>query len=219
LHPKEPSDPQAPRDALGNPFAYLPPPVEFTDDMAVIANRYKAHDIDWRYYPAFQAAAFLQPKTAEEHGKRKDQFLALKDSAESQGFSVPDALTRLMTTDEYIDRLHHNCIWPSLPEKVIRLPSDPTFAVFLFLREGQGCGIWHLLLSPDGSHTVIDADARFGCTSGYPPGRVRDPATIRVFQCMDSINRLLYHYFLESARDNLHYLRCLEEYFAETGTA
>lgn len=217
LHPQQSLDPEAPIDALDNPFHYLPSPIPFTDDMAVIAQRYKSNDINWKYYPAFQAAAFLQPNNTQQHSQRKEQFLALKESAETQGFSLPDTLTRLMTTDEYIDRLHHNCIWPSLPEEIIRLPSHPQFAPFLFLIEGQGCGIWHLLLSPDGSHTVINADGRLGCSLGYPPGRVRDPATIQVFQCMDSVNRLLYHYFIASAHHDQHYLRVLDEYFAETG--
>lgn len=186
MHLVESLEPEAPDDALDDPFSYLPSPVEFTDDMAVVAERYRSHDIDWRYYPAFQAAAFLQPKTPEQHADRKERFLALKEAAESQGFSVPETLTRLFTTDAYIDRLHHNCVWPTLPEQIVRLPSNPEFALFLFLIEGQACGIWHLLLAPDGSHKVITADARFGCTHGYPPGRIPDSAQFRVFQCMDT---------------------------------
>ncbi|MEZ6143995.1 MAG: hypothetical protein R3B91_00900 [Planctomycetaceae bacterium] len=121
-------------------------------------------------------------------------------------------------TDAYIDRLHHNCVWPSLPEEIVRLPANPEFAVFLFLIEGQACGIWHLLLAPDGSNTVITADAPFGCIKGYPPGRVPDPAQFQVFQCMDSLNRLLYHYFMSSALHDKHYLDTLRGYFSETGT-
>jgi hypothetical protein len=183
--------------------------------MRTIAERYLAHDIDWRYYPAFQAAAFLKPKTAEQHADRRTQFVALKESVESQGFAVPESLTRLYTTDAYIDRLHHNCVWPSLPEQLAFLPADPRFAVLLFLIEGQGCGIWHLLLSPNGEHRVINATGRFGCVRGYPPGHSPDFASFTVYECMDSINRLLYHYFKESARHDNQYVERLAQYFAE----
>jgi hypothetical protein len=218
MHPAQ-GDPEAPAVALENPFLFLPAPIEFTDEMEVIANRYKSHDIDWQYYPAFQAAAFLQPKTAEQHAERRQQFLSLKASAESQGFTIPDALTRLFTTDSFIDRLHHNCVWPTLPDMVVRLPSNAKLAVFLFLIEGQACGIWHLLLAPDGSHRVVTASDSFGCPTAYPAGHAPDPATFRVHQCMDSVNRLLYYYFLESARHDIRYVERLEQYFAEQGAA
>ena len=91
--------------------------------------------------------------------------------------------------------------------------------MFLFLIEGQGCGIWHLLLAPDGSHTVITADARFGCTRGYPPGRIPDPAKFHVCQCMDVVNRLLYHYFVASAQHDRQYVQRLQLYFGEIETA
>jgi hypothetical protein len=214
-----PDDPEAPAAALDDPFLFLPAPIEFTAEMDVIADRYKSHDIDWQYYPAFQAAAFLQPKSAQQHSDRRQRFQSLKASVESEGFIIPDELTRLLTTDAIIDRLHHNCVWPTLPDEVVRLPSDSRFAVFLFLIEGQACGIWHLLLSPDGSHRVVTADNSFGCPSSYPPARAPDPATFRVYRCMDSINRLLYHYFRESAQHDVQYVVRLQQYFAEQGAA
>lgn len=219
MHPRGGLEPPAPDDALDDPFSYLPPPVAFSEEMAAIAGRYLAHDVDWRYYPAFQAAAFLKPKTAAQHAERKQQFLKLKASAESQGFAVPESLTRFYMTDEYIDRVHHNCVWPSLPEMIVRLPAHPEFAVFLFLGEGQGCDFWHLLLAPDGSHTVINADARFGSPLEYPPGRMPDPAAFRVRQCADTLNRLLYHYFSASAEHDVQYVQRLQQYFLETEAA
>ena len=207
----------APEDALRDPFQYLPAPVEFTPELAVLAERYRAHEIDWKYYAAYQAAAFLQPKTRQQHDKRREQFLALKTDAEAEGFQLPESLTRLYLTDAYIDRLHHNCVWPSLPESLVRMPNCPDYAVMLFLIEGQGGGIWHLLLSPDGGHTVVNVEGRLGCVLGYPPGKAPDPAKFKVFQCMDTVNRLLYHYFTASACHDEQYVQRLEEYFAETG--
>lgn len=218
MHPVPQEESECPIDALSDPFLYLPPPVEFTPPMRVVAEKYFAHQTDWRYYPAFQAAAFLMPKTPEQHTQRREQFSLLKQSAEAQGFSIPEAITKLFMTDELIDRLHHNCVWPSLPEELMRLPADPRFGVLLFLIEGQGCGIWHLLLAPDGTHRVVSASGRFGCIKGFPPGHMPDFATFEVNDCMDSVNRLLYHYFVESARHDKTYVERLEQYFAEQPT-
>lgn len=215
MHSESQGESACPASALDDPFLYLPPSIDFTSRMQTIAERYLAHDIDWRYYPAFQAAAFLKPKTAEQHEARKTQFFALKGAAESEGFVVPESLTRLYTTDAYIDRLHHNGVWPSLPEKLTFLPADPRFAVLLFLIEGQGCGIWHLLLAPNGEHRVINASGRFGCVRGYPPGHSPDFGSFEVYACMDSINRFLYHYFKESTLHDKQYVERIAEYFAE----
>ena len=183
--------------------------------MRQVADRYLAHDIDWRYYPAFQAAAFLKPKSHDEHEKRRQQFQTLKNSAESEGFVVSDSLTQLFMDDSIIDRIHHNCVWPTLPDKIPRLPAASDHAVFLFLIEGQACGIWHVLLAPDGSHSIINASDSFGKSNMYPPGREPDPATFRVYHCMDSINQLLYYYFTESARHDAEYMDRLAKYFDE----
>ncbi|MEZ6135542.1 MAG: hypothetical protein R3C53_11595 [Pirellulaceae bacterium] len=208
-----------PVEAVNDPFLYLPDAVPFTEQMEVLARRYRAFDIDWMHYPAFQAASFLQPKSNLEHQRRRDHFTELKTTAESQGFKIPESITRLYMSDEIIDRLHHNCVWPSLPEEIVRLPGHSELALFLFLIEGQGSGIWHLLLYPDGSNIVVNADARFGCPSGYPPGKVRDPATINVQRCFDSLNRLLYQYFVESELHDQAYIERLSRYFDETKTA
>ncbi|MEZ6143994.1 MAG: hypothetical protein R3B91_00895 [Planctomycetaceae bacterium] len=68
MHPCDDSERDVPADALDDPFLYLPPPVEFTDEMEVIAERYTSHDIDWRYYPAFQAAAFSDQRVPRDTG-------------------------------------------------------------------------------------------------------------------------------------------------------
>lgn len=210
---------RVPDDALVDPFIYLPAPVLFTEEMAALLKRSKdSARIEPRHYRAHQAAAYLRPKTVEQHADRREQFLALKGSAESQGFKVPETLTRLFMTDEYIDRLHCNCVWPRLPEAIIRLPSNPEFALFLFLTESQACVVWHLLLAPDGSHTIITADEPFGCYRGYPPGFTPNPAKFSVFQCIGSLNELLFRYFIASAYDDSNYLKWLAEYSSETNS-
>jgi hypothetical protein len=218
LHPQVSGAEECPPDALTDPFRYLPPPVEFTPRMNALAEPYIANaneKIDFRYYPAYQAAAFLKPRTFDQHRERQEQFAWLKSSAEAQGFAIPDSLTRLFMTDAFIDRLHHGNIWPTVPKQIVRLPADPRFAVLLFLYEGQGCGFWHVLLAPDGTHTIINASDAFGSILGYPTAHEPDCARFTVSQCMDCVNRLLYHYFSQSARDDKRCLERLEEYFAD----
>lgn len=200
-----------PPDALANPLAYVPPAVQFTPAMSAMAARYWAHDIDWRYYPAFQAAAYLGPRTAERHAQRREQYQAIKRTAESEGFVIPDVLTELYMSDAYVDRLHHGCVMLQLSEQIVRLPADPQFALLLFLVEDQG-KCWHLLLSTDGTHTVVTADEAFGRFLGNPPGYV---PKWHITQCADSIEPLLLHFFMDSARSNSQHLERLTEYFAE----
>lgn len=204
-----------PREALNDPLSFLPAPVEFTAEMAILADRYRKHDIDWKAYPAFQAAAFLQPKSAEQHSDRRRHFQTLKESAESQGFAIPKSIIELFTTDSSIDRLHHNCVWPMLPAQLVRLPADPALVVLLFLVEGQGSDFWHLLLAPDGTHTVIYSDTAIGRPRNRPPNISNDLAKCRVFQCMVSVNDLLCSYFNESARHDEQYVERLTQYFSQ----
>jgi hypothetical protein len=214
MHPVLEGDTPCPVDALIDPFRYLPPRVEVTPRIIALADRYLSGDLGGTHYPAFQAAAFLKPKDAQQHQDRKDQFLSIQRALEADGFSVPASLATLFLTDEYIDRLHHNCVYPRLPERAIRLPADSSFAVLFFLLEGQGCAFWHLLLAPDETHTIITASDAFGCSSGYPPGREPDFATFEIHQCIDSVNESLYHYFRESARHDKEYVERLDQYFA-----
>lgn len=214
MHPQPSESADIPPEVLNDPLSFLPAPVEFTAEMATLADRYRKHDIDWTAYPAFQAAAFLEPKAAQQHSDRRQHFQTLKESAESQGFAIPESIVELFTTDSYIDRLHHNCVWPMLPQQIVRLPADPTFAVLLFLIEGQGCDFWHLLLAPDGTYTVVYSDTAIGRPRNRPPGSTEDFTQCKVFQCMDSVNLLLYSYFNESARHDEQYVERLTQYFS-----
>ena len=214
MHPQESDVSDISLDILNDPLRFLPEPIEFTAEMAILADRYW-HLTDWTYYPAFQAAAFLQPKSAQEHSDRREHFQNLKQSAESQGFNIPESIVELFTNDSYIDRLHHNTVWPTLPEHIVRLPADPTCAVLLFLHECQGCDFWHLLLAPDSTHTVIYSNSAIGRPRGYPPKHADDFNQCKVFQCLDSVNRLLFHYFKESACHDEHYVERLTQYLSQ----
>ena len=148
--------------ALQDPFAFLPPKIEFTDEMQEIAELYRAGEFNWSNYLPFQAATFLQPTSRTEHHDRRTKFSELQQSVFDLGYSLPQSLTTLFSNDEYVDRIHHNLIWLSLPEKVVRLPSHPEFISFLFLTECDGNPNWHLILGPNDSHAIVTAYDRFG---------------------------------------------------------
>ena len=85
-----------PPGGAADPFRYLPAEIAFTAPMAALADRYVANDIDWRYYPAFQAAAFLRPHSPAQHEARRRQFASLRHQVEAMGFQLPASLIRLV---------------------------------------------------------------------------------------------------------------------------
>lgn len=62
----------APPEALRDPFAFLPAPVDMTPEVAVIADRYLSHDIDWRC--VLCGSLPCRPKRA--HPEVDDRFAA-----------------------------------------------------------------------------------------------------------------------------------------------
>lgn len=138
--------------------------------------------------------------------------------AEAAGFIVPEVFREYVETDAYVDRVHHNTIWLQMPTELWRLPSDPSCLVFLAFWEGQGCCYWHLLLAPDGSHCVVSCEYPFGWPAIWPRGRVPDYSKWEVNRCADSIEEWLYHYFLDSAKQDQHYIERLKPYHPEGWT-
>lgn len=194
-------------------FQYLPAEISFTNEMERLADRYINNEIDWRHYPAFQAAAFLRPKTRTEHERRRTAFRRLRHDAEAEGFSLPDVFCELVETDSSIDRLHHNTIRFQLPEELWRLPADPSRLMFLMFSEGQGCCHWHLLLSRDGTHCVACSPHPFGCPSAWASGKVPDYSQWEVHLCADSVEEWLFHFFNEASEQDRQYLEHLKGYF------
>ena len=202
-----------PSDVIHDPFLYLPAPTTNTPAIQKLAERYAASDIDFCYYPAFQAASFIQPTPLEKHVERRTKFELLSNDLKSQGFRLPESLTRLFRSDDYIDRLHHNCIWPMLPDRIERFARDPRYALLLFMIKGQACGIWHLILSPDGGQMVVNADECIGCPSSNPDHKSPDSDSIKIYRCMDSISHFHYHDVVTCFILDSHYKKRLDEYF------
>ena len=192
-------------------FEFLPRPIPVTPVMEDLADKYLSGQISGQDYLAMQAAAFIRPKSHEFHSERRTTFELRTTEAEAKGFVIPDVFRELVLTDVYVDRLHHNSIWLEMPEELWRLPSEPSLLVFLALTEGQGCCNWHLLLAPDGSHSMICCEHPFGLPSNWPGG-VPDHGKWRVELCADSIEEWLFHYFKDCAKHDRQYLERLEPY-------
>ena len=200
---------QLPSGGVVDPFQYLPAEIVFTSKMTVIADRYESGDIDFTSYSAFQAASFLRPRSAAQHDERRTQFASLRQQVEAMGFQLPESLIRLIETDNYVDRLHHNTIWLCLPDELWRLPADPEKLMFLVFREGQGCCYWHLLLAQDRSHCVVCCEEAFGMPSGWH--KVPDFNTFEVRLCADSFDEWLCYFFRDSAEGDRHYIQWLDD--------
>ncbi len=198
-------------------FEYLPRQVPITPAVDELAEKYLKGKFTALDYGAMQAAAFVRPRSAENHRKRREVFSQRVAEAKAAGFTLPQIFHELVETDSYVDRLHHNTIWLSMPEELWRLPSNPSQLVFLAFTEGQGCCNWHLLLSPDGSHSMVCCDYPFGLRSIWP-GSVPDYSQWVVSQCADSLEEWLYHYFHESAEHDRRYMETLRPYLSTEGS-
>lgn len=185
-----------------------------TPEMDELTHKYLNGKINGQDYAAMQAAAFICPASEDTHHKRREAFQLRAKEAEAEGFHIPDIFRKRVLADDYVDRLHHNCIWLRMPEELWRLPSDPSQLVFLAFSECQGCCNWHLLLAPNGSHCMVCCENPFGVVSNWMGG-VPDYSQWIVEKCADSIEEWLYHYFKESSADDRQYLKSLEPYHSD----
>ena len=198
-------------------FDYLPKPIRLTPEIQKLAVPYPPGKIDPTDYLAKQAARFIQPLSREKHQERKDAFVRLSEEAVSAGFVIPENFRKLVETDAFIDRIHHNTIWLQMPQELWPLPADPSQLVFLAFVEGQGCCYWHLLLSVDGSHEMVCCEEPFGLLTDWPlmtgdSRNVPDFSNWMVERCADTIEEWLYHFFNECAEHNRRYIDHLKPY-------
>lgn len=206
-----PRERQLPGDYAANPFKYLPPRIQLSAEELDLAYRYENCDFSGGYVTS-QIAFFRRPKTKQRHHERRERFERLEQTAAAEGLSLPETFVTLVETDEYIDRLRHNTIWLRLPDELVPLPADPARKMFLIFGEGQGCGYWHLLLSPDGTHVVVYSDEPFGLNNIYPSGFTPDLSSFTVYQCADSFDSWIVNYFFECIEDDRGYEEMLLKY-------
>lgn len=193
-------------------FNYLPPPVPMTPIMEDLAFRYVNGQLAGKDLVAMTAAHFIQPYSEDLHRRRRQTFRLRVAEAEALGFVIPDIFREFVETDAYVDRVHHSNIWLEMPEELWRLPSDPSRLVFLAFVEGHAGCAWHLLLAPDGFHSMVFCEYPFGLPSNWPFRRVPDYRRWTVELCADSIEEWLYWYFLDTAEDYRLYIEQLRSY-------
>ena len=200
-----------PPDFATNPFKYLPPRYVLSEDEVDLAARYEQGDFS-RGYMQSQIAYFRRDKTLTEHANRKHRFGELKGKAARLGIVLPPALVELVENDDYINRLRHNTVWLGFADEIVPLPSHSDHYLMLVFVEAQGCGNWHLLFAPDGSHMMALSEHGFGDSSAYPGGKQPDPSRFAVYECADSFNAWLVNYFAECVAEDAHYDRLLLQY-------
>lgn len=205
-----------PNDLKSSIFNFLPEPVEFTPYMESLADDYLNCRFTGHDYVAKQSAAFLKPASETSHLERLSRFGDLEVRVIEMGFKVPTAFKTLITDKDVADRIHHNTIWPTVPEELCLMPSDRSKLLFLAFEEGQGCCNWHLLLSKNGQHNVVCCDHPFGMPSNWPNG-APDSSSWIVDLCADSIEEWLFHYFAECKLHNDSYVANLKAYRLANG--
>lgn len=200
-----------PPDHETQPLKYLPPKIVLSDAELDLAARYEKGDFSGGYVTS-QIALFRRGPSAEQHKKRREKFERLKAEADRRRLVLPEAFVELVESDDYVSRLRHNCIWIQLPDELVPLPSHPEHTLFLIFGEGQGCGYWHLLLAPDGRHSVAFSEHPFGVHNIYPSGFQPGLASFTVYRCADSFAQWIVNLFAESIECDRHYDEMLGKY-------
>lgn len=185
-----------PDDYESHPLKYLPPKMVLSDAELDLANRYDNRDLSGGYIPSLIAFTRRGPSEAE-HAKRRAGFQLLKSEVTRLGFVLPDPYVDLVETDELLARLRHGCIWPKLPDALARPVDGPEHLLFLMFGEGQGCGYWHFLLTPEHEHVVTFSEHPFGLVGCYPPGREPIPRLSELHQCAGSFAEWIVRFSVE----------------------
>jgi hypothetical protein len=208
---ERPSNRPLPADYETDPFKYLPPRLTLSDAEIELADRYNRGDFSGGYM-ASQIAFFRRGPSTENHRRRRERFQRIRAEVNRRGLVLPNAYVELVESDDYVSRLRHNNIWLRIPDELAPLPSAPDHMLYLIFYESQGCGYWHLLLSPDGGHVVTTSEHDFGIRHESTAVQVEDLASIEVYQCAESFTAWIVNYFAECLEHDRHYEEMLRDY-------
>lgn len=200
-----------PADYETQPLRHLPPIIALSEAELDLARRYEQGDFSGGYI-ASQVAYFRRGPSAENHQHRRGRFRQLKTEVNRLGLVLPPFYIELVESDDFIARLRHNSIWPTLPDHLVALPSSPEYKLFLIFREGQGCGYWHLLLGSDGEHIVTFSAHPLGRRNAYPPGHEPDIASMEIYQCAENFSQWIVNFFVECVEADRDYEELLQKY-------
>jgi hypothetical protein len=199
---------ELPADYETDPLKYLPPKIMPSSAELELAAQYEKGDFSGGYLTS-QIARFRRGPAAKDHDQRREKFVQLKEEVARRGLVLPEVFVALVESDDYIGRLRHNNLWLQLPDELVPLPENPECVLFLFFGEGQGCGFWHLLLTPDGTPIVTFNEHPFGSRyCRYQP----DLASGEIYRCADSFSQWIIQFFEESKKEDLKYEELLKKY-------
>lgn len=198
-------------DCDSDPFKYLPPRIVLSAAELELARRYEQGDFSGGYGTS-QIAHFRRGPSDKQHAARRAKFRRLQSEVDRQNLVLPAAFIELVESDDYITRLRHNTIWLTVPDEVVPLPSNPDHKLFLMFYEGQGCGYWHLLLGPDGSHVVVFSEHGFGLCNAYPAGIGPNIASIPIYRCAQTFAEWIVLYFADCIEGDRHYQKSLTQW-------
>ena len=184
--------PPAPIDParLTDPFAALPPAIEFTSDHQAWLNVDLSQGACGQDLIARTRAVAIRGPTPQEHAQRRERFAELRAEVERRGFLLPPEFITLMESDEYVRRLRLGCHLVELGEFLCPFPGAEDHILFLFLCEWEGCAYTHLLLRPDGSHCVTRTGHWYG-QHPNPPGARSSRHAMKIFHLADSFAEFL----------------------------
>jgi len=126
----------------------------------------------------------------------------IAEQATQLGLTLPRGFLRFMTSAKLLDRVPSctACTF-SLPDTIVPYPGRENGYVLSFLWDQQACGIWHLYLTADGQHKVLEAPYDFVELTTEP---TQQPATPlqdilrRVRLCGPSFDEFVYRFWLEN---------------------
>jgi hypothetical protein len=201
-----------PDDYESHPLKYLPPKMALSDAELDLADRYDNRDLSGGYIPSLVAFTRRGPSAAA-NAIRRAKFQMLRAEVVRLGFVLPAAYVELVEADELLARLRHGCIWPMLPDVLARPVDGSEHLLFLIFGEGQGCGYWHLVLTPHHGHVVTFSEHPFGLSDGHPPGREPVPALSELHRCADSFAEWIVRFSIECVAQDRHHEIVLQKWF------
>ena len=127
---------------------------------------------------------------------------AIGEQARQLGLTLPPGFLRFITSIELQSRIPSPtaCTF-SLPERIVPYPGRENGYVLSFLWDTQACGIWHLYLTTDGAHRVLEAPFEFvelTANAEQCSEATLDDILAHVYLCAPMFEEFLYRFWLEN---------------------
>ena len=140
--------------------------------------------------------------SSEERAEITARVGAIEAQARYLGLTLPPGFLRFMASPELQDRIPSctDCtFW--LPDRIVPYPGRDNGYVIAFLSDSQACGIWHLYLTTDGAHRVLEAPLEFvelTTQAAQCSAATLDDILAHVYLCGPTFEEFLYRFWLEN---------------------